>query len=86
MRRSSQHQQTGFQRGGRRRSAAQPVSLTIGGKPATLLYVGAAPYEVWSVLQVNAVVPNDAGSGQQPVILMIGANDNSQQQVTVAIK
>jgi uncharacterized protein (TIGR03437 family) len=66
--------------------AAQPVSLTIGGKPATLLYVGTSPYQVWSLLQVNAIVPNDVGSGQQPVVLTIGQNDNSQQGVTVAVQ
>lgn len=66
--------------------AAQPVSLTIGGKPATLLYVGASPYQVWSLLQVNAIVPTDTDSGQQPVVLTIGQNDNSQQRVTIAIK
>lgn len=66
--------------------AAQPVSLTIGGKPALLLYVGTSPYQLWSLLQVNAIVPNDAGSGQQPVVLTIGQSDNAQQQVTIAIK
>lgn len=65
---------------------AQPVSLTIGGKPAKLLYVGTSPYQVWSLLQVNAMVPNDADSGQQPVVLTIGQNDNSQQQVTVWVQ
>ncbi len=65
---------------------AQPVSLTIGGKPATLLYAGTSPYQLWSLLQVNAIVPTEADSGQQPVVLTIGKNDNSQQGVTIAIK
>jgi hypothetical protein len=35
------------------------------------------------LLQVNAAVPAETGSGPQPVVLKIGANDNSQQKVTV---
>ncbi|HYL76379.1 MAG TPA: hypothetical protein VEU96_19360 [Bryobacteraceae bacterium] len=65
---------------------AAPVSLTIGGQPAKILYAGAAPYLVAGMLQVNAVVPDGIGSGAQPVVLKIGQNDNSQQQVTVAVQ
>jgi uncharacterized protein (TIGR03437 family) len=65
---------------------AAPVSLTIGGQPAPLLYAGAAPYEVSGTLQVNAMVPTNIDSGPQPVVLTIGANDNSQQQVTVFVQ
>jgi uncharacterized protein (TIGR03437 family) len=63
-----------------------PVSLTIGGQPAQILYAGPAPYEVSGKLQVNAVVPDGVGSGPQPVVLTIGNNSNSQQQVTVAVQ
>jgi uncharacterized protein (TIGR03437 family) len=62
------------------------VSLTIGGQPAQILYAGAAPSMVSGVLQVNAIVPDGAGSGAQPVVLTVGQADNSQQNVTVAIK
>jgi uncharacterized protein (TIGR03437 family) len=65
---------------------AAPVSLTIGGQAAEIRYAGPAPYEVSGKLQVNAVVPEGIGSGPQPVVLTIGANSNSQQQVTVAIR
>ncbi len=65
---------------------AAPVSLTIGGQPAKILYAGAAPYEVAGMLQINATVPNGIGSGAQPVVLTIGANNNASQQVTVAVK
>jgi len=64
----------------------QPLTVTIGGKPATVFYAGTALYEPWSLLQINAYVPNDAPSGQQPVVLKIGQNDNSQQGVTIAIQ
>ncbi len=66
--------------------ANQPLSLTIGGKPATVFYAGTALYLPWSLLQINAYVPDDAPSGQQPVVLKVGQNDNSQQGVTVAIQ
>ncbi|MDQ6759794.1 MAG: hypothetical protein M3Z32_08015, partial [Acidobacteriota bacterium] len=42
-----------------------PVSLTIGGQPARILYAGAAPFLVSGVLQVNAIVPDGIGSGPQ---------------------
>ena len=66
----------------------QPVSVTIGGQPAKVLYAGTlgASLSSWSVLQVNVTVPSGLTSGAQPVVLKIGANDNSQQKVTVWIQ
>jgi uncharacterized protein (TIGR03437 family) len=66
--------------------SAQPLSLTIGGKPATIYYAGSAPYEVWGTLQVNALVPTGIGSGPQPVVLTVGQSDNTTQGVTVAVQ
>jgi uncharacterized protein (TIGR03437 family) len=63
-----------------------PLSLTIGGQPAQINYAGAAPFEISGLLQINAVIPQGIGSGAQPVVLKIGANDNSAQQVTVVVK
>lgn len=65
---------------------AAPVTLTIGGQPAQLMYVGPAPYEISGRLQLNAIVPAGIGSGPQPLVLAIGNNSNSQQQVTVAVQ
>jgi uncharacterized protein (TIGR03437 family) len=62
-----------------------PVSLTIGGQPATILYAGAAPGAVSGLLQINAVVPTGIASGAQPIVLTIGTN-SSQQGVTVAVQ
>jgi uncharacterized protein (TIGR03437 family) len=62
------------------------ISLTIGGQPAKILYAGAAPNQVFGLLQVNAVVPSGIGSGPQPVVLTITGSDNSQQAVTVAVQ
>jgi uncharacterized protein (TIGR03437 family) len=69
------------------RFTTQPVSVTIGGQPARLLYAGTlGTQSTWSVLQVNVVVPDGIGSGPQPVVLRIGQADNSQQKVTVAVQ
>ncbi|MGH9660450.1 MAG: hypothetical protein ACRD96_18010 [Bryobacteraceae bacterium] len=64
----------------------RPVSLTIGGLPATIYYAGPAPYQSIAKLQVNAFVPEGAAPGPQPVVLSMGGADNAQQQVTVAIR
>ncbi len=61
-------------------------SFTIGGQPAKVLYAGAAPGQVSGVFQINAVIPDGAGSGPQPVVVTIGGSDNSQQGVTVAVQ
>jgi uncharacterized protein (TIGR03437 family) len=63
-----------------------PISMTIGGKPATILYAGAAPGQVYGMLQVNALVPKEIGSGAQAVILRIGDHDNADQNVMVAVQ
>ena len=64
-----------------------PVSLTIGGQPAKLLYPGTiGMYANWSILQVNATVPSGLGSGPQPVVLTIGGNDNSRQAVVMWVQ
>ncbi|PWU02009.1 MAG: hypothetical protein C5B51_21765 [Terriglobia bacterium] len=65
---------------------AAPVSLTIGGQPAPLQYVGPSPGSAAALLQVNAFVPDGVSSGPQPVVLTVGQNSNTQQQVTVAVQ
>jgi uncharacterized protein (TIGR03437 family) len=63
-----------------------PVSLTIAGRPAQLLYAGAAPF-LAGTLQINAVIPNDAPSGAQPISLTVGTASNTpQQNVTVFVE
>lgn len=61
------------------------VTVRIAGTPARVLYAGAAPNTA-GVLQVNALVPDDVGSGTQVVELTIGPNSNAPQTVTVAIR
>jgi uncharacterized protein (TIGR03437 family) len=65
-----------------------PVSLTIGGLPARVLYAGTAIGQVQGVMQVEALIP--AGlSGSVPVLLTVGFNYfniTSQPNVTIAVK
>jgi uncharacterized protein (TIGR03437 family) len=51
-----------------------PVSVTIGGIPAEVLYAGGAPGLVAGVVQINAVVPGDVVPGAAvPVAVRSGA-------------
>jgi uncharacterized protein (TIGR03118 family) len=65
-----------------------PVSLTIGGQPARVLYAGTAIGQVQGVMQVEALIP--AGlTGNVPVLLTVGLNSfntTSQPNVTIAVK
>jgi uncharacterized protein (TIGR03437 family) len=62
-----------------------PVSVTIGGVTAEVLYAGAAPSLVAGVMQVNARIPAGLGSGDQPVIVTVGSAQ-SQAGLTVSVK
>lgn len=62
----------------------QPVTATIGGETATVLYAGPAPGLVNGVIQVNLLVPAGLAPGPQPVAITIG-NAASQKNLTVAV-
>ena len=62
-----------------------PVSLTIGGQTAKVIYSGSAPGLVAGVMQVEAIVPSGAGSGAVPVLLTVGTA-TSQQGATLNVK
>jgi uncharacterized protein (TIGR03437 family) len=62
-----------------------PVTVTIGGLPATTFYSGRAPGEVFGVMQINAQVPQGIASGNVPIEVTIGSV-SSQSGVTMAIK
>jgi endo-1,4-beta-xylanase len=61
-----------------------PVSATIGGVPATVVYAGPAPGEVNGVMQVNLSVPTGL-AGSQPLVITVGGVA-SQSGVTVVVK
>lgn len=61
-----------------------PVTATIGGQPAQVLYAGHAPGEVAGVLQVNLLVPAGV-TGDVPVVLSVNGAQ-SQTTATVAVQ
>jgi uncharacterized protein (TIGR03437 family) len=64
----------------------QPVSATIDGTPVTVQYAGGAPGQVAGLLQVNIQVPEGTRAGSSvPIAISVGGQ-NSQANVTVAIK
>ena len=62
-----------------------PLSVTIGGAPAEVLYYGTAPSLVSGVLQINAKVPDGIPSGAAEVIVKVGSF-SSPSGLTVSVK
>ena len=62
-----------------------PVTVTIGGQNADVVYFGAAPQAVAGLLQVNARVPDNIASGDAEVVIQVGTS-KSQTGLTVAVK
>jgi uncharacterized protein (TIGR03437 family) len=60
------------------------VTATIGGENATVLWAGAAPTQT-GLYQVNIVVPADARSGANRLVLT-SAGNSSQSNVTIQVK
>jgi uncharacterized protein (TIGR03118 family) len=67
------------------REPVLPVSLTIGGQTAQVLYAGSAPGNVAGVMEVEAIVPAGTASGTPAVLLTVGSAA-SQANVTVNVK
>jgi uncharacterized protein (TIGR03437 family) len=61
-----------------------PVSVAIGGKNATIDYVGGSPGTVAGIIQVNATVPSGLPAGNASVIVQVGSAA-SQGGVTIAV-
>ncbi len=63
-----------------------PVRITVGGKPAQILYAAEAPHAVAGLLQVNFRIPANAPLGEAvPIVLQVG-NARSPDGVTIAIR
>jgi uncharacterized protein (TIGR03437 family) len=62
-----------------------PLSVTIGGQPAEVLYYGAAPALVSGVLQINARIPAGIASGAAEAIVTVGSF-SSPAGLTVSVK
>jgi uncharacterized protein (TIGR03437 family) len=63
----------------------QPVTATVGGVPASVLYAGGAAGMVEGVMQVNVQIPQGVSSGSVPIVLNIGGT-TSQSNVTLVIR
>ncbi len=61
---------------------AAPVSVTVGGVPARIAFVG-IPYGLVGVAQINFEVPEGIASGDQPVVVHVGGADSPAAYVTV---
>ncbi len=67
-------------------SPQQPVTVTIGGQTAAVVYAGAAPGAIAGLLQVNARIPANVTVGNAvPVVIRVG-NAASPAGVTMAVK
>lgn len=62
------------------------VEVFIGGKSATVLYAGAAPYAIAGVSQLNFVIPPGTPSGNQPVFVSAGHVESSQSGVWISVQ
>lgn len=63
-----------------------PVSVTIGGAPAQVLYAGSAPGLVDGLIQINAVVPQGIAPGPSvPLVVQIG-DYQSQPGITLSVQ
>ena len=61
------------------------VTATIGGKPATVVFAGAAPTLVTGVWQINVLVPTGLTPGPQPLVFTIDGQQ-TQSNVTIAVQ
>jgi len=62
-----------------------PVTVSIGGQPAALVYAGAAPDEVAGVMQVNARIPAGVTGDAVPVSVRIGSA-SARDGATIAVQ
>ncbi len=66
--------------------AAQPVTVTIGGLPADVVYSGAAPGAINGLTQIDAIVPGGLKSGSSvPVVVTIGGV-SSQGNLSMSVQ
>jgi uncharacterized protein (TIGR03437 family) len=59
-----------------------PVTVTVGGVPATIFFLGIPTWSV-GVTQINFLVPPDAPLGPQPVVVTAGGAPSAAETLTV---
>jgi uncharacterized protein (TIGR03437 family) len=65
---------------------ALPVSATIGGVAATVLYAGAAPNQIGGLTQINILIPDGLLSNPNVPITLTVANVTTPPGVTISIR
>jgi uncharacterized protein (TIGR03437 family) len=63
-----------------------PVSVSIDNKPAQVLYAGAAPGLVAGVMQINAVVPANAGAATTDQVVVTIGGIESPTAITITVQ
>jgi uncharacterized protein (TIGR03437 family) len=63
-----------------------PVSVTIGGTDAKVLYAGGAPSLVNGVVVVNAEIPSSIATGDAIAVIVTVGDKSSPANVTIAVK
>jgi uncharacterized protein (TIGR03437 family) len=71
-------------------SPVLPVTATVGGIPATVIYAGTAPGIVTGAMQVNVQIPSNAPSGPSvPIVITVGTGTSAastQNGITVSVQ
>jgi uncharacterized protein (TIGR03437 family) len=65
-------------------TTTSPVTVTVGGKPATVQYAGLAPGSA-GLYQITIALPADVAAGDQPVVISVGGV-TSATSVTIPVK
>lgn len=63
-----------------------PISVTVGGKPAEVLYAGGAPGLVAGVIQINIRIPADAPTGDGVMVIVNSGEIPGARWVTLAVR
>jgi uncharacterized protein (TIGR03437 family) len=67
-------------------STANPVSVTIGGASAEVLFAGGAPGMVGGMYRIDVVIPAGLPPGAQPVAVEVAGVSSDPQNATVFVK
>ena len=63
-----------------------PITVTVGGKPAEVLYAGGAPGLVAGVMQINIRIPGDAPAGEGVMVVVDAGDIAGARWVTLAVR
>jgi uncharacterized protein (TIGR03437 family) len=63
-----------------------PITVTVGGKPAEVLYAGGAPGLVAGVIQINIRIPADAPTGDGVMVVVDAGEIAGARWVTLAVR